>query len=668
MACSNDLGATQASGSFLRILFLEDQPEDVILCRRALEAGGFEPAAEVVSTVEELMARVRSNPYDIILADYCLGVGFTTGLDALRLLKADGWDIPFILVTGVLGEEKAVECLREGATDYVLKHQLERLPSAVRRALAEKRLREEKKRCAEKERAHLAAIVESSYDAIVSSDPQGIVTTWNPAAEKMYGYTAQEALGRPMSLIIPPDRLDEMPVLAGKPERRRSVRSRETFRRSKDGRLIPVLVTVSPVPNGSGEIVAVSEIAHDITERTQMEAQLRYSNWQLEEQNRQVREADRMKSLFVANMSHEVRTPLNCMIGFAELLYDGKLGPLSEPHRECVNDILSAARQLLQLMNDILDLAKVESGTLEFRPAPVALEMLVDEVTHLLEAVARSKKIQVEKEVSPELGVVTVDGGRVKQILHNYLSNALKFTAEGGRVTVRVRPEPPGRFRLEVEDTGIGIQPEDIGRLFTEFQQLDNGMGKMYQGSGLGLALTRRMVEAQGGEVGVRSTPGQGSTFHAVLPCVFQQKLAARDVETPRILVVASDPVDADRLAETLAQAGLGVEIAPTPGVALTLSRVRRFAAILLLARSAAGGAELFREFRASEVNRNTPVVVVRAETGKELDLGFPGGVVLSQPLACKKLLEALGRAGIRPSGVRDKTRVETLAGKEPNA
>jgi PAS domain S-box-containing protein len=668
MACSNDLVTNEAGKVFVRILCLEDQPEDVILCRRALEAGGYELVAEVVSTVEELMARVRAHRYDIILADYCLGVGLGTGLDALRLLKAEGWDIPFILVTGMLGEQKAVECLREGVTDYVLKHQLERLPSAVRRALAQKRLQEEKKRCAEKERAHLAAIVEWSYDAIVSSDPQGIVTTWNPAAEKMYGYTAQEALGRPMSLIIPPDRLHEMPVLAGKPERRQGVRQKQTFRRSKDGRLIPVLVTVSPVPNGSGEIVGASEIAHDITERTQMEAQLRYSNWQLEEQNRRVREADRMKSLFVANMSHEVRTPLNCMIGFAELLYDGKLGPLSEPHQECVGDILSAARQLLQLVNDILSLAKVESGTLEFRPVPVALDMLVNEVTRLLEAVARSKRIQIEKEVSPEMGVVTVDGGRVKQILHNYLSNALKFTAEGGRVTVRVRPEPPGRFRLEVEDNGIGIQPEDVGRLFTEFQQLDSGLGKMYQGTGLGLALTRRMVEAQGGEVGVRSTPGQGSTFHAVLPCVFQQKLAALDGETPQILVVASDPVDADPLAEMLAQAGLGVEVAPTPGVALTLSRVRRFAAILLLARSDTGGAELFREIRASDVNRNTPVVVVRAETGQEFDLGFPGGEVLSQPVASEKLIEALGRAGIQPPGVRDKTRVETLAGKELNA
>ncbi|MBK5294532.1 MAG: PAS domain S-box protein [Acidobacteriia bacterium] len=512
---------SQAGPSAVRVLFLEDRPEDVILCRRALEANGYDLAVEVVSTVEELMERVRSNTHDIILADYHLGAGSKTGLDALPLLKAEGWDIPFILVTGSLGEEKAVECFREGATDYVPKHRIARLPSAVRGALAEKRLREEKKRFAG-ELARLAAIVDSSYDAIVSTDPEGIVTTWNPAAEKMYGHSAREALGRPMSIIIPSDRLDEMPVLLGKFERRVGVRQKETLRKRKAGRLIPVEVTVSPVRNEAGAIVGVSEIAHDITARTRMEAQLRDSYGRLEEQNRLVLEADRMKSLFVANLSHEVRTPLNCMIGFAELLYDGKLGPLSEAHKECMGDILTASRHLLQLVNDSLDLAKMESGKIEFRPAPVALETLVNEVTHLLGATALSKNIQIEVEVSAELGVVTVDGSRVKQILHNYLSNALKFTAEGGRVAVRIRPEAPGRFRLEVEDTGIGIRPEDIGLLFKEFQQLDCGMGKMYQGTGLGLALTRRMVEAQGGTVGIRSTLGKGSTFHAILPCVFQ--------------------------------------------------------------------------------------------------------------------------------------------------
>ena len=170
MVGSNGLSAPPASESPVRILFLEDCPEDVFLCRRTLEAEGFAVAAEIVETVADLMTRVRSNPYDIILADHNLGIGSGTGLDALPLLKAEGWDIPFILVTGALGEEKAIECLREGATDCVLKHRLARLPSAVRRALAEQRLRREKKVAAE-DLARLAAIVESSYDAIVSSDP-----------------------------------------------------------------------------------------------------------------------------------------------------------------------------------------------------------------------------------------------------------------------------------------------------------------------------------------------------------------------------------------------------------------------------------------------------------------------------------------------------------------
>jgi CheY-like chemotaxis protein len=321
----------------------------------------------------------------------------------------------------------------------------------------------------------------------------------------------------------------------------------------------------------------------------------------------------------------------------------------------------------------MLDLARVESGKLEFNPEPVAPEKLVDEVIQLLETLALSKDIQIEKSVSAELGVVIVDGGRVKQILYNYLSNAVKFTPEGGRVIVRAVPEPPDRFRLEVEDSGIGIRPEDIDGLFTECRQLDDGRGKRYQGTGLGLARTRRIVEAQGGEVGVRSTPGEGSVFHAVLPCMFQQKSVSPEGETPRLLVVESDPLDADLLADLLARAGLGVEIAATEAETLALCRLRRFAAILLSpSRPAAQNAELFQKIRArsgaSGVNRNTPIIVVCSEAEKKLGLSFAVGEVLGKPVVCEELLAALGRAGVRPPGARNGASAEARAGKELDA
>ncbi len=488
-----------------------------------------------------MTACVQSKAYDLILSDYKLPQG--TGMDALAILKREGMDIPLILVTGALGEEEAVECVRRGATDFVLKHHLSRLVPVVRRALAEQRMREAEERGREAV-ANLAAIVESSPDAIVGCRLDGTVTSWNLGAERMYGYTSEEALGCPMSLIIPPDRRHERPVLLGKPEHRESVRYGETVRLNKDGGRIPVLVAVAQVKNAAGEILGVSEIAHDISDLKRMEEQLRGRNRELEEQNRLVREADRAKSQFLANMSHELRTPLNSIIGFAELLHDGKLGAVSDPHKEYLGDILQSSQQLLHLVNDVLDLAKVETGKIEFLPAPVALEKLFQEVARTLQVVASKKNIRIQMDVAPGMGRVVVDAARLKQILYNYLSNALKFTPEGGRVVMRARLEPPDHFRLEVEDTGIGIPAEDIGRLFVEFRQLENGAAKRYEGSGLGLALTKRIVEAQGGQVGVRSIPGQGSTFYAVLPRVFQEKATVPDAGPTTIPVLQSHPAE----------------------------------------------------------------------------------------------------------------------------
>ena len=525
----------------IRVLALDDCPADAALCLRELETAGFEVSADVVPSLVDLAACVRSRVYDLLLADYKLPLG--TGLDALAILKRERQAIPLILVTGELGEEDAVECVRRGATDFVLKHRLSRLVPVVRRALAEQRMREAEERGREAV-ANLAAIVESSPDAIVGCRLDGTVTSWNLGAERMYGYTSEEALDGPMSLIIPPDRRHERPVLLGKPEHRESVRYGETVRLNKGGGRIPVLVAVAQVKNAAGEILGVSEIAHDISDLKHMEEQLRGRNRELEEQNRLVWEADRAKSRFMANMSHELRTPLNSIIGFAELLHDGKLGAVSDPHKEYLGDILQSSQQLLHLVNDVLDLAKVETGKIDFLPAPVALEKLFQEAARTLQVVASKKNIRIRMDVAPGMGRVVVDAARLKQILYNYLSNALKFTSEGGRVVVRARLEPPDHFRLEVEDTGIGISAEDIGRLFVEFRQLENGAAKRYEGSGLGLALTKRIVEAQGGQVGVRSIPGQGSTFYAVLPRVFQEKPTAADARTPITPDLRSHPAE----------------------------------------------------------------------------------------------------------------------------
>ena len=265
-----------------------------------------------------------------------------------------------------------------------------------------------------------------------------------------------------------------------------------------------------------------AELEQRVQERTRA---LSAANEQLEaeiaERRRAQAEADRasrVKSQFLANMSHELRTPLNGIIGFAQLMHDGKAGPVSTEHQEYLGDVLTSARHLLALISDILDLAKVESGSLEFHPEPVNPDDLIDEVQSVVGGLAARKRIRLDTSVDPSLGPLMLDPAKLKQVLYNYLSNAIKFTAQDGRVTIRIAAEGADAVRFEVEDTGIGIRAEDLSRLFVEFEQIDPGLAKRHEGTGLGLALTKRLVEAQGGRVGVRSTFGQGSVFFAVLP------------------------------------------------------------------------------------------------------------------------------------------------------
>jgi signal transduction histidine kinase len=238
----------------------------------------------------------------------------------------------------------------------------------------------------------------------------------------------------------------------------------------------------------------------------------------LEVQNRRIQEASRLKSEFVANMSHELRTPLNSIVGFTELMIDARFGVMPARYQEFAQMMHASAQHLLQLINDILDLAKVESGRIDFQPERVDLPAVIGEATAIITGLAAKRKIALRVEIDQTLGRVYLDPMRLKQVLYNYLSNAVKFTPEGGQVVLRTRAEEGDRFRIEVEDTGIGIRPEDEHKLFIEFQQLDASTAKKFPGSGLGLSLTRRLVEAQGGTVGVRSVFGSGSTFFATLP------------------------------------------------------------------------------------------------------------------------------------------------------
>jgi signal transduction histidine kinase len=219
-------------------------------------------------------------------------------------------------------------------------------------------------------------------------------------------------------------------------------------------------------------------------------------------------------------MSHELRTPLNGIIGFAEFLVDGKPGTINPKQKEYLQDILNCGEHLLQLINDVLDLAKVEAGRMELNPERFALREAIAEVCNVAKAIAQKKRIQIEIAIAPDLGEVTLDQQKFKQVLYNLLSNAIKFTDDGGRVEIRAALYDRHRFKLAVKDTGVGIKPEDLQKLFKEFEQLESGATRRHEGTGLGLALTRKIVESQGGEVNVESDLGKGSSFTVLLPLI----------------------------------------------------------------------------------------------------------------------------------------------------
>jgi signal transduction histidine kinase/DNA-binding response OmpR family regulator len=439
-----------------------------------------------------------------------------------------------------------------------------------------------------------------------------------------------------------------------------------TFERvRKDGSQFTASVAVTLRRNSRGEPVGFLIISKDITEHTLLEAELVQKNAQLEEQNRRVEQANRLKSEFLANMSHELRTPLNSILGFSELMAGGEAGPVTDLQKEFLADILTSARHLLQLINDLLDLSKIEAGKMEFRSEPVELGKLVEEVRTVLRTLASRKHLEITSEISPELHDIVLDPAKFKQVLYNYLSNAIKFTPEHGRIAVRIVPEAGDLMRLEVEDTGVGIADADIPRLFVEFQQLDASAAKKFQGTGLGLSLTRRIVEAQGGTVAVRSEVGKGSLFTAVLPRQFITERAPDAVAAIKpgrakaqrrserqgvgsVLVIEDNPDDRAWLLKTLRSSGYQVFAAQTGEEAIAACRSHQFHAITLdMLLPDMPGWDALREIRKLSGYAKVPVIVVSVSGEEGTGVGVLVQDFLVKPVKPEDLLDAVRRAGV---------------------
>lgn len=364
--------------------------------------------------------------------------------------------------------------------------------------------------------SHLGAIITSSDDAIISKNLSGTITSWNKAAERIFGYSAEEIIGKSIKTLIPQELQSEEDEILTTLKTGKRIDHFETMRRHKNGTLLPVSITVSPIRDQSGNIIGASKISRDITERKKLETTLQTALTQAEE-------ANLAKTEFLANMSHEIRTPMNAVIGLSNIL--SKSDPLTLKQREFVKTLQMSADSLLGLINDLLDIAKIEARNVELEHIPFSVVQMVQESISMVNVRAREKDLTftvVQECPCIEKRQVVGDPTRLRQILLNLCSNAIKFTEKGG-VTLHIscddaQIEGKELISIAVQDTGIGIPANKIDDIFQKFTQADSSINRKYGGTGLGLAITKTLAEIMGGTIELSSKVGVGSTFTVKIP------------------------------------------------------------------------------------------------------------------------------------------------------
>jgi PAS domain S-box-containing protein len=348
---------------------------------------------------------------------------------------------------------------------------------------------------------HLAALVDSAEDAIASKDINGIVQTWNKAAERMFGYTAEEMVGHSIRTIIPRDRWHEEDDVLARIRSGRSIDHFETIRQRKDGSLIEISLSVSPIKTTTGAIIGASKIARDITMQRRLA--------------REAEEANRVKDEFLAMLSHELRTPLNAVLGYTRMLRDGHLGP--DRRERAIETIERNANLLGQLVADVLDVSSIVTGKVRLNMTSCDLNSIVQAATDVVRPSADAKGIELRIEAPKTPVRATCDGERMQQVFWNLLSNAVKFTPSG-EVAIALT-NSGGRAKVTVTDTGVGIPAHALPFIFQRFWQGETAAHRGTGGLGLGLALARHFVELHGGTIQAASEgEGKGATFVVMLP------------------------------------------------------------------------------------------------------------------------------------------------------
>ncbi len=623
-----------------------------------------------------------SDPQEVIARAHALslelGTSITPGFEALVFKASRGiediYELTYIRKDGSrFPAVVSVTALRD-AQDAIIGYLLIGTDNTARKQVEEERMKLDQR--LRDQHFYTRSLIESNIDALMTTDPRGIITDVNKQTEALTGCTRDELIGAPFRNYFTDAGRAEAGINRVLSEGK--VTNYELTARARDGKLTVVSYNATTFHDRDRRLQGVFAAARDMTELKRFEQKLQQKNVELED-------ASRMKSEFLANMSHELRTPLNAIIGFSEVLRDGMLGEMTDQQRGFISDIYGSGKHLLSLINDILDLSKVEAGKMTLDLESVHVASIFANSLSIIREKAAARHIRVKMEAPKELGSILADARKVKQIVYNLLSNAVKFAVEGGLVTLtaaRVRRSEVGDLtdlsigrifplvesefedflRISVTDTGIGISPEGLERLFVPFSQIDSGLARKFEGTGLGLAMVKQLAELHGGSVAVESGVGEGSCFTVWLPFRRAQDVTSTpsrpSVVIPVVaapgprtaLIVEDDEKSADLIRVQLEAEGFAVLHAASAEAALILAVRQPLALITLdIMLPNMDGWEFLGRIKQIPALSRVPVVIISVVADPNKGFALGAAVVMQKPISRRELYDSLVGLGLFP-------------------